>query len=431
MNEKFEETPLEVVEVRQFVSKNAPASELDKEFVKTTKRLLRKNWQKGNFEVCCEILEGLDGTMWNTFQKVLTDILYLNPDFFPYSTEEKEAPRKVRHKVLDILEQTPDGIALPILVSALFIEDEILIERITAYLQTKQKKPLSPLIRRLRASYYTEDPIKKQGIKRLIRLLGELQDKRASAVLLEVASGKLLSLPPSSASSCTLFSLTGVATYLLASIYPEEIGAYSWEVLVAFWFLAYMPLHLISTVWSRWSRRRKESHNNAEMIKEALNALALIPNKRNLAAILYLRRLPRMERSTEYHALLKAHFNLLNPDDRSLFQPADILWLARNLERYSPPFALTALKGLEFVGGEESVDYVYPLTKEGVAVEIREEARRVLPKILARTEAHRERQELLRASDAPIDHDTLLRPVKEKYDPQEEQELVRPTHGEE
>ena len=166
--------------------RNALAPKPDKEFVKRVKRRLRRNWQKGAFDKCIEALDEIEPSMVHYFRNQLADILTLNPDFFTYATEADEDILKARHKVLDLFERTPDDVALPILVSALFIENEELLERITLHLQSKGKKPLSPLIQRLRASYYTEDPIQKAGIKRVIRQLGELRDKRASAVLFDM-----------------------------------------------------------------------------------------------------------------------------------------------------------------------------------------------------------------------------------------------------
>lgn len=395
----------------------------DKDAVKRLKRRLRRNWQKGNFDKCVEAIEEIEPSTVHYFRNQLADILNLNPDFFTFATEGEEEILSVRRKVLDLFERTPDDVALPILVSALFIENEELLERVIRHLRSKGKKTLSPLIQRLRASYYTEDPVKKAGVKRVIQQLGELRDKRASAALFDVVKGELLGMPPNDASSCSIFVFAGVVVYLIGNALPYD---FTWEWFAGMWAMLFAPAFLFNRFVGAWFRRRKERKNNAEMVREALIALTHIPIKRNIPAILSLRILPAMERMPEYHALLAAHFALLAPEDSELFQLSDRLWLVRGLERYSESCTLTLLKGLEFCGREEAQERVQELAAPHVARAVQAEAKRIYPLIEARTEARRARMELLRAANAPEDTQSLLRPVYGERNAEEEQELLRP-----
>ncbi|MCX6378138.1 MAG: hypothetical protein NT023_01455 [Armatimonadetes bacterium] len=406
--------------------RDALVPKLDKEFVKRAKRRLRRNWQKGNFDKCQETLDEIDSSMVYAFRNQLTNILDLNPNDFTYTAKADEEILKIRHKVLDIFEQAPDEVALPILVSSLFIESEDVVARIMLYLHSKGKKPLSLLIQRLRSVYYTEDPAKKAGIKRLIRLLGELRDKRATSALFAVVKGDMLSMPANDSVSCTLFAGVGITVYFVMNSLPDFEVVFSWGAFLSAWAFYFIPIYLFKKYLSGWYRQKKEWLNNAEMVQEALNALALIPNKRNLADILRLRTLPNIERMPEYHALLASHFALLSPEDTEAFELLDRLWLVRSLERYSIEFTIAALKGLELVGREEALDRVRELTVNHVASAVKAEAKRVYPHIEERTEAHSARLELLRASHRPEETQTLLRPAQSKPDLEEEQQLLRP-----
>ncbi len=102
-------------------------------------------------------------------------------------------------------------------------------------------------------------------------------------------------------------------------------------------------------------------------------------------------------------------------------------WLTKCLIETTPGDTVIRLKSAEILGDERHIYAVQRLSVKSKFSEVRESASRALAVLESRRDAKKEKRELLRASATPEDYkETLLRPLQDKYDPQEEQELLHP-----
>ncbi|MCX6378131.1 MAG: hypothetical protein NT023_01420 [Armatimonadetes bacterium] len=101
--------------------------------------------------------------------------------------------------------------------------------------------------------------------------------------------------------------------------------------------------------------------------------------------------------------------------------------MTSNLRETSSSETLILLKATDILGNEAHIAPVLRMCKRSASPEVRAEAMRVLAVLESRRDSQQERRELLRASAMPDDYkETLLRPLQDRRDPQEEQELLHP-----
>ena len=128
------------------------------------------------------------------------------------------------------------------------------------------------------------------------------------------------------------------------------------------------------------------------------------------------------------HALILRLLPLIGEEDREWLGEVGGKWLAVRLHvMASAQSTLTLLKATAILGDERLIRTVDKISQSKSA-EIRAEALRVLAVLESRRDAKKEKRELLRASAIPDDYkETLLRPLQDRYDPQEERELLHPS----
>ncbi len=383
-------------------------------------------WKRGDSLAAEQVLNGMKTAQILETQIALCDYV-LSPVVGTVRGEGRQidlhGKRQVRlqgkQTALRLIALAPRGEIVPILVQLLNHPDPVIAQEASDTLQ-KRGKNVVPELLRLYAQSSSKRRVKwtEEGLLRLIKLLGNLEDRRATRTLLGIAHGEE---GVTVTRHNELWNVAGVAVW---SVYA---------VMSLWLFLNFPNMHtgldgllsglFTTTLWLgstcavaaiTYGVQRACSRVAASLSGAAIDALGKIGDKRALSDLCYFVATGRY--SAEVARALNAILPAVTDIDSLRLRSREVEWLTKaifNRAPESPDLPLRVLKSLAHLGNEESLVVVERLTERGESESIRAEAQRVLPILRERLARVGERRNLLRASEPPHrEYETLLRPYK-------------------
>ncbi len=347
---------------------------------------------------------------------------------------------KLRRKCVAYLAQSPTPLRLMTLKPLLFDRDEEVQEMAFEAFRRAGKESASILLEKLEGTLSAiapNLPAHRRGILRVIDILSRWREVAAIPLLGDILLGNLPTYPFNGRLENALkYGAISIGVLSTGLLWSGMLSMGSWTGLLD--LIIYVAFSLIgSTViagifyvgsftlclpYLVYRDNRIQSHFRTE----AIQALRRIGDKRALKSLMQAET-GRSAKPLTRTAILEL-LPLLEADDTKWLGRTGRSWLTENLRESSSGDTLILLKATEILGNEAHIPPVLRMCKRGKSAEVRAEATRVLAVLESRRDAQQERRELLRASAMPDDYkETLLRPLQDRYAPQEERELLHPS----
>ncbi len=398
-----------------------------------------QRWKQERYRECSNLLSHLPPSISPTTRKNLIKIVQV-----PTSQWQKEKCSLRRSIVLYLSQHYAEECLVPF-KPLLFDKDHEIQLCVFVMYQQAGRKAIPILLDDMKATLASINPhtsTNRTGILNLIRVLGEAKDSRATEILGSILQGHVPTylmngrlekgIKYFSIGTWVFYNIGTLLKVLISLSVSSQIDWLSDFFVGALFSLVgttlasgmlYIALFIISMPYLIVRDNRLQ----ALFQQETFRAMESINDKHALKALMQ-GTIASGINPAKLKVILKL-LPLLEEEDRRWLGRTGRAWLSNYLRETTPEATLILLKATEILGNDSLIHPVQRLSKKAQSEAVRNEAIRVLAILEARRDAEREKKELLRASDLPEDTDTLLRPMKDNIDPNEAQELLRPTEN--
>lgn len=276
----------------------------------------------------------------------------------------------------------------------------------------------------------------KEGISHILDLLREGGDERASTALLYIAQQNTPIRSNFVVNTFAIALACFAPLFIWGSIYNafgytrSSIGMLGY-VLETFFSLIFLAGFLVFTSMTLFSplffirvSRLRQSFSHS-----ALKALAMIQDKRMFPYLIHLAWGPGSTVKREALEAIKPLIPMVTKADASLISITDEQILCNGLSKSSQEVSLSILHVLECLGTATSLQPLQRFVRTCKDKVVLERAKTVYEVVNARADLIEDKEVLLRASEMPDQHETLLRPSREQHDPKEIKELLQPVNN--